>query len=76
MKDFTEKRGDDLSQNFASVFASDYLNRFISFHNSIADENARHLLMIVNIDEFYKNGTHWMKICIQGSKSFSLLVFS
>ena len=49
---FTDKRGDDLNQNFASVFASDYVNRFISFHNSITEKNARHPLMIVNTDRY------------------------
>ena len=35
---FIEESSDDLQQNFAGIFASDHLNRFISFHNLINEK--------------------------------------
>ena len=51
---FIEKSSDNLKQNFTGIFASDHLNRFISFHNLIKEKNTRCSFMIVNTIDLTK----------------------
>ena len=57
--DFFEKEtDDDLKDNFVGVFPSNYLTRFISFHE-IMRSKQKYPFIIMNIDRSDRNGTHW-----------------
>ena len=56
---FFEKNTDaDLKKNFVGVFPSNYVIKFISFHE-IMLENGRYPFIIMNTDRSDKKGTHW-----------------
>ena len=59
---FIEKRSDNFQENFAGVFSSDHINRFISFHNLIKEKNAKYPFITVNTDKSDKNGMYWWEI--------------
>ena len=57
--DFFEKeRDDDLKDNFVGVFPSNYVTRFISFHEMMRSKH-KYPFMIMNTDRSDRNGTHW-----------------
>ena len=56
--DFFEKETDDLKDNFVGVFPSNYVIRFISFHEMICFK-CKYLFVIMNTDRSDKNDTHW-----------------
>ena len=59
---FFEKSSNELKTNFAGIFASDHINRFISFHNLIREKGATFPFLIVNTDRSDKSGMHWWSI--------------
>ena len=55
---FENETDDDFKKNFVCVFPSNYVTRFISFHEMMIEKN-RYLFIIMNTDRSNKNGTHW-----------------
>ena len=59
--DFFEKEtDDDLKDNFVGVFPSNYVTRFISFHEMMRFKN-KYSFIIMNTDRSDRNGTHWWR---------------
>ena len=60
--DFFEKEtDDDLKENFIAVFPSNYVIRFISFHEMMRFKR-KYPFVIMNTDRSDKNGTHWWSL--------------
>ena len=55
---FEKETDDDLKKNFVGVFPSNYVTRFISFHEMMIEKN-RYPFIIMNTDCSNKKGTHW-----------------
>ena len=58
VKFFENETDDDLTNNFVGVFPSNYVTKFISFHEMMIEKN-RYPFIIMNTDRSDKNGTHW-----------------
>ena len=58
VKFFENETDDDLTSNFVGVFPSNYVTKFISFHEMMIEKN-RYLFIIMNTDRSDKNDTHW-----------------
>ena len=58
VKFFENETDDDLTNNFVGVFPSNYVTKFISFHEMMIEKN-RYPFIIMNTDRSNKNGTHW-----------------
>ena len=57
--DFFEKENDsDIKENFVGVFPSNYITKFISFHEMMMSKS-KYPFIIMNTDRSDKNGTHW-----------------
>ena len=57
--DFFEKEtDDDLKDNFVDVFPSNYVTKFISFHEMMHFKQ-KYPFIIMNTDRSDRNGTHW-----------------
>ena len=48
---------DDLKENFVGVFPSNFVTRFISFHEMMIEKNC-YPFVIMNTDRINKNGMH------------------
>ena len=48
-----------LKKNFIGVFLSNFVNRFISFHDIISESGSQYLFVIMNTDKSGKKGTQW-----------------
>ena len=55
---FEKETDDDLKKNFVGVFPSNYVTRFISFHEMMIEKN-RYPFIIMNTDRSDKKGSHW-----------------
>ena len=55
---FEKETDDDLKKNFAGIFPSNHVTRFIFFHEMMIEKN-RYPFIIMNMDRSNKNGTHW-----------------
>ena len=55
---FGKEADDDLKKKFIGVFLSNYVTRFISFHEMMIEKN-RYPFIIMNTDHRDKKGTHW-----------------
>ena len=55
---FENEKDDDLKKNFVIVFQSNYVTRFISFHEMMIEKNC-YPFIIMNTVCSDKNGTHW-----------------
>ena len=55
---FNKETDDDLKKNFVGVFPSNYVTRFISFHEMMIEKNC-YPFIIMNTDRSDKKGTHW-----------------
>ena len=55
---FEKETDDDLKDNFVGVFPSNYVIRFISFHEMMRFRR-KYPFVIMNTDRSDKNGTHW-----------------
>ena len=58
VKFFENETDDDLTSNFVGVFPSNYVTKFISFHEMMIEKN-RYPFIIMNTDCSNKNSTHW-----------------
>ena len=57
--DFFEKeKDDDIKDNFVGVFPSNYITKFISFHEMMYLKD-KYPFVIMNTDRSDKKGTHW-----------------
>ena len=54
---FENETDDDLKKNFVGIFQSNYVTKFISFHEMI--EKNLHPSKIMNTDHSNKEGTYW-----------------
>ena len=62
IEDAIKKIGDnDLLKNFAGVFPSNYMNRFID-HASMISDKGKYPFIIANTDASNKPGVHWWSI--------------
>ena len=59
IKFFENEQDDDLKENFIGVFPSDYINKFISFHEMAREKSKKYPFIIMNTDRSNKPGTHW-----------------
>ena len=58
--DFIENQEDeDLKENFVGVFPSNYIIKFISFHEMAKKKTKKYPFIIMNTDRSDKSGTHW-----------------
>ena len=75
VKFFENETDDDLTSNFVGVFPSNYVTKFISFHEMIIEKN-RYPFIIRNTDCSDKNSTHWWSFltCTKEKKFFYLIV--
>ena len=48
-----------LKKNFVSVFPSNYVTRFITFHSMMTETGVHYPFIIMNTDRRDKKGTHW-----------------
>ena len=58
VKFFENETDNDLTSNFVGVFHSNYVTKFISFHEMMIDKY-HYPLIIMNTDGSDKNSTHW-----------------
>ena len=59
VKFFENVEDDDIKENFVGVFPSNYINKFISFHEMVKEKNKKYPFIIMNIDRADKDGTNW-----------------
>ena len=59
VKFFENVEDDDIKENFVGVFPSNYINKFISFHEMVKEKNKKYPFIIMNTDRADKDGTHW-----------------
>ena len=58
--DFIENQEDeDLKENFVGVFPSNYIIKFISFHEMAKEKTKKYPFIIMNTNQLDKSGTHW-----------------
>ena len=58
--DFIENEEDvDLKESFVGVFPSNYIIKFISFHEMAKEKTKKYPFIIMNTDRSDKSGTHW-----------------
>ena len=58
--DFIENEKDeDLKENFVGVFPSNYIIKFISFHQMAREKTKKYPFIIMNTDRSDKPGAHW-----------------
>ena len=55
---FEKEIDDDLKKRFVGVFPSNYVTKFIFFHEMMIEKN-RYPFIIMNTDRSDKKGTHW-----------------
>ena len=58
VKFFENETDDDLTSNFVGVFPSNYVTKFISFHEMMIEKN-RYSSIIMKTNRSDKNNTHW-----------------
>ena len=59
IKFFRNEKDDDIQENFVGVFPSNYINKFISFHEMAKEKTKKYPFIIMNTDRSDKAGTHW-----------------
>ena len=55
---FENETDDDLKKKFVDVFSSNYVTRFILFHEMMIEKNL-YPFIIMNTDRSNKNSRHW-----------------
>ena len=60
-KAFRDLSDPDLLNNFAGVFPSDYLNKFVN-HAAMINDSGKYPFIIANTEDSEKDGTHWWSI--------------
>ena len=56
---FENETDSDLKENFVGVFPSNYIIKFISFHEMAKEKTKKYPFIIMNMDRSDKSGTHW-----------------
>ena len=56
---FENEADSDLKENFVGVFPSNYIIKFISFHQMAREKTKKYPFIIMNTDRSDKSGTHW-----------------
>ena len=56
---FENETDSDLKENFVGVFPSNYIIKFISFHQMAIEKTKKYPFIIMNTDRSNKSGTHW-----------------
>ena len=59
VKFFENVEDEDIKENFIGVFPSNYINKFISFHEMAKEKNKKYPFIIMNTDRANKDGEHW-----------------
>ena len=59
IKFFENVEDNDIKENFVGVFLSNYINKFISFHEMAKEKTKKYPLIIMNTDRSDKPVTHW-----------------
>ena len=59
IKFFENVKDNDIKENFVGVFPSNYINKFISFHEMAKEKTKKYSFIIMNTDRSDKPGTHW-----------------
>ena len=59
VKFFENEKDDDLKENFVGVFPSNYINKFISFHQMAREKTKKYPFIIMNTDRANEPGTQW-----------------
>ena len=59
IKFFENVEDNDIKENFVGVFPSNYINKFISFHEMVKEKTKKYPFIIMNTDRSDKPGTHW-----------------
>ena len=59
IKFFENVEDNDIKENFVGVFPSNYINKFISFHEMAKEKTKKYPFIIMNTDRSDKPGTHW-----------------
>ena len=55
---FAEPPDNDVKKLFIGIFPSNFVNRFVSFHNMISESGAKYSFVITNTDRSDKRGTN------------------
>ena len=56
---FENETDSDLKENFVGVFPSNYIIKFISFHEMAKEKTKKYPFIIMNTGRSDKSGTHW-----------------
>ena len=59
IKFFENLEDNDIKENFVGVFPSNYINKFISFHEMAKEKTKKYPFIKMNTDRSDKPGTHW-----------------
>ena len=74
--DFIENQEDeDLKENFVSVFPTNYIIKFISFHEMAKEKTKKYPFIIMNTDRSDKSGTHWWS-CLDLHQKKEIFLFN
>ena len=74
--DFIENQEDeDLKENFVGVFPSNYIIKFISFHEMAKEKTKKYPFIIMNTDRSDKSGTHWWS-CLDLHQKKEIFLFN
>ena len=73
---FENEADSDLKENFVGVFPSNYIIKFISFHQMAREKTKKYPFIIMNTDRSDKSGTHWWSFLDLHEKKESFLLDS
>ena len=59
IKFFENEEDEDIKENFVGVFPSNYIIKFISFHQMAREKTKKYPFIIMNTDRSDKSGTPW-----------------
>ena len=70
---FENETDSDLKENFVGVFPSNYIIKFISFHQMAREKTKKYPFIIMNTDRSDKSGTHcWSRLDLHEKKEIFL----
>ena len=58
IEEFIKKENDNFKKNFIGIFPSNFITRFIAFHQLIKEKRGSYPFMIINTDRSNKKGIH------------------
>ena len=70
---FENETDDDLKNNFVSVFPSNYVTKFTSFHEMMIEKSC-YPFIIMNTDCSDKKGTHWWSFLDLHERNFFFFI--